>query len=559
MADPVDNKGKIVAQAFDAPGSVSQDVTNESQPPLSHARLETKSVHRWWHSQFNLMLAVFGLLAVAALIFVSLSPAPSNQSQNVTLVKQDGSVNEQAASATANPTEAPWDEKRRAQARTDSQTILATLLSNKKTLEAKGVEEWAPEEYKQALELAALGDEFYKQQDYQPAIENYQSAASQMEALHEKLPAIIETNIKEGFAAIEEGKSGLAAQKFNKALTLDQNSIPALKGLGRAENLDKVLGLYAKGQEYEQRFGGDDKLENLTLAEKQYQDASTLDNDFLLAKQGIGRVRTLTQDKRFRQFMSKGFKYLFAKRYSSARKEFSSALKIKPNDAAAKGAFSQSLASNRSASLSSVISAAKNQESSEQWSQALASYQAVLQRDPNQVSAKLGQIRSKVRGELDARIEEILSDPLSLSKTSAKEKANNVLRDARGITSKGPRLQQQISQLESALGQLNQSIKFVFSSDEKTQISLLKAGSKKIDLGLFKTKNLVLKPGRYVVKGVRVGYQDVRKEIDVLPGTLDVQSVLIRCTEPVSGSVRVNDRNEIRVFGPIDKLDENQA
>jgi len=554
MADSND-KRKITAQAFDAPGSEhapSGDSVNNktqtnsaTQATSSHARLEIKNERRWWHSQFNLMLSVFALLAVAAGLFIALSPDLTDQAKNVTLVKQDGSIGETKASPVANEVEAPWDEKRRAQARTDSQAVLASLLSRKKALEAKDVQEWALEAYQAALTQAELGDDFYKQQDYRSAIENYQASADTLARLDSQIPAIVDAYVGEGLAAIEQGKSVLATQKFKQALKLSPNNIPALDGLGRAETLDKVLELYANAQQYEQRFAGDDTLASLTKAHDLYTEALTLDKKFTLAKTSIERVAGLTQDKKYRQFMSSGFKHLFAKRYSSARTSFSSALKIKPNDSVANGAYSQSLASNRSASLSSVLSDAKKQEGREQWSQALASYQAVLARDPNQVSAKLGQIRSRARGQLDTQFSEALGDTLSLSKKSVRDKALSTLADGRAILKKGPRLEQQINQLESAIGQLNQSIKYVFSSDEKTQITLLKSGANKIDLGQFKSKKLVLKPGRYVLKGVRVGYQDVRKEIDVQPGTLTVQSVSIRCTEPVkrSASVALKDRS----------------
>ena len=37
-----------------------------------------------------------------------------------------------------------------------------------------------------------------------------------------------------------------------------------------------------------------------------------------------------------------------------------------------------------------------------------------------------------------------------------------------------------------------------------------------------------------MVQGVRLGYKDVRKEIEVVPGTSDVKSISVRCTEPVN-------------------------
>ena len=132
---------KIAPQSFDAPGlNKSDEVENNSakiKSQSTHTRLEVADNSRWWHSQFNLMLAVFSLLVVASFLFVSLSPKPSSSSY-VTLVKQDGDEIKDTAAVKQESAEdqAPWDEQRRAQARTDAQDILSGLLKDKKVLEA---------------------------------------------------------------------------------------------------------------------------------------------------------------------------------------------------------------------------------------------------------------------------------------------------------------------------------------------------------------------------------------------------------------------------------------
>jgi len=152
MVDDKNNPQKIEAQVFDAPGSKESKKTKTHKQATnsveSHARIENSYDIKWWHSQFNLMIAVFSLLVIAALLFVSLSPDPLAKS-SVTLVEQDGSVSQSdVAASSSEPDEiAPWDEKRRAQARTDSQDILSGLLQTQKTLEAQDVEQWAQEEY----------------------------------------------------------------------------------------------------------------------------------------------------------------------------------------------------------------------------------------------------------------------------------------------------------------------------------------------------------------------------------------------------------------------------
>jgi len=521
---------KIEAEQFDAPGNPlpSDGLSTQAQ---RHAA-DTQPARAWWQSQFNLMLCVFALLAAAALLFVVLAPAPTVGTVNKSVVSEEGTTTQEVQVEE----ETPWDESRRAQARTDSQDILSELLQSKKRLETLDVQEWGLEQYQAALSLADQGDDFYKQQDYQNAIENYQTALQRMNELNDRIPELLNEKIEQGLSAIEQGKSLLAKQLFNEALILDKNSINALGGLARANTLDEVLELFAQGSQFEQSFASDDKLESLQLANEKYQQVLAVDSDYQKATQSIERVAKLSDDKRYRQFMSQGYSSLFSNRYSSAKSAFSKALKVKPSDATAKAAYVQSLASDKSSSLSSLLSNAKRFEAQEEWGKALSNYQVVLQRDPNQVSAKLGQIKARARNQLDERLEKVLSDPLSLSKSNKKEQAVAVLNDARAISRKGTRIKQQISQIENAIEKLDSVISVTFLSDSLTDISLTKVGARKIKLGTFSSKNLALKPGRYVVSGSRLGFHDVRKEIEIQPGQSTIESINVRCDRPINGS-----------------------
>ena len=529
---------RIEPDRFDipaAPGSLDSPAQQSEFTPLS--TLAVKDGAPWWHSQFNLMLCVFGLLVAAAGLFVVLSPAPDAQ-QFSTIVDADGSTRtaSSAADSLGSDDTAPWDEQRRAQARVDSQDVLAELLRSKKALERKNVLEWAPDRYQQALDQAAAGDEFYKQKDFAQAIQTYRAALAEMESLNELIPEILAEKIAAGDAAIIAGKSSLAREKFEEALKLDQSSIAALRGLDRVANLDQVLDLMRSAAQDEQDFQETDDAELLTLASGKYQQAVDLDKYMQAAKDGLVRVAEKQQDKQFRDAMSQGFNALFAGRYGSARSGFSSALKVQPENATAKAAYRQSLASDKRSSLSSLLASAKRLEANEEWASALSNYQVVLQRDPNQVSAKLGQIRSEARSKLDQRLKAVLADDLALSRATQRERAEKALQDARAIQRKGPVLSGQIAKLEASLQNVDSTIKVAFVSDSLTEISLTKAGANKLRLGKFDSKNLALKPGRYVLTGVRLGYRDVRREIELRATDSEIQTFSIVCDEPVAGN-----------------------
>lgn len=521
----------IQAVDFDVPGAPNTE--SYSAPQVSAASipvgLATSKNAPWWHSQFNLMICVFGLLVIAALLFVGLAPPP-----NVDSITATNNSTQSEGDTPAPLEDAPFDEKRLTQARADSQEILSDLLVSKKALERQGVTEWAPKKFADALTKAEQGDEVYKQQNFPLAIQYYKNSLEQLNSLDDLIPQVIQSRLDAGFVAIKEGKSALAKESFNAALRLDQNSIDAFNGLERANTLDQVIELVRAGAVAEDSFKSSDKIDDLRVADKKYTEALAVDELTLSAQQGLARVSLASQDKRFRLSMTKGFNSLFAKRYSSAKLEFSKALKIKPGDGTANGAYKQALAADKSSSLSGLLATASGLEKAESWSSALSNYEIVLQRDPNQVSAKLGQIRSRVRSELDIKMTEVLKDPLALARGTQRERATKVLNDAKAISKKGPKLKSQINQIETALSGADISIKVTLFSDGVSDISLIKAGAKKIDLGTFTSKNMALKPGRYVLVGSRLGYQDVRRNVELTPSGNGVQSFTIRSDTPIN-------------------------
>lgn len=531
------NGQRIEALSFDAPladGKVNDqtnvDRQNTSQPQSNNAAiLVGHKDSPWWHSQFNLMLAVFGLLALAAVLLVVVTPAPDLEKTITTTSSPDANV-----TATSNEQSAPWSESRRAQARADSQAVLSNLLDSKKSLEQKRIQEWGATEFEQALSKAQVGDEFYKQQDYAQAINSYQSAVDQLDQLYQRIPELVEQKNSEGSTALEQGKSALALAAFTQALEFDPNNITAASGLDRAKSLDQVLQLLQAAAADEQRFLQNDELNDLLAAQEKLTQALTIDNAYKKAQLARTRVQEQLTDKQFRDAMSQGFSALFANRYAKANKAFAAALKFKPDDKTAKASYTQSLASNKTSSLQSLLNSAQRFEGNEDWQNALSNYQAVLQRDPNQVNAKLGEIRSKARAGLDKQLRDLLSDTLSLNKVNTKAQANKLLGDAKAIKSKGPKLKQQIATLEQSLKQSDAVLKVQLLSDALTDVTLTKVGASKLKLGKFTNKNMGLKPGRYVVSGVRLGFKDTRKEIELYPQASGVQKIDIRCDIPVA-------------------------
>ena len=544
-----DNKPiSIEPSGFEAPSAKNDDIQSSASSTLgtsnglsnsivSNPALLVKKGAPWWHSQFNMMLCAFALLAAMSLLVVALIPKPEASSVNIVLTSTGESRLSRVSISESEDSNAPWDERRRQQARSDAQDILSELLILKKDLEAMDVIRWAKEEFGSALAQADAGDEYYKNKNFAKALNSYSDARAALQRLDEFIPKELSQRVVAGNDALKEGKSSLAKEKFQHALILDQNHIPALRGLDKANSLDRLLALVESAELDEQDFANKDDVDSLISAEQKYQQALAFDSQSNLVNEGQQRVAQKLLDKRYRLAMSNGFNALFSGRFNQAKHGFSKALSLKPNDATAMAAYRQSLASDKRSSLSSLINNAKVLEKNEDWSQALSTYQAILQRDPNQISAKLGVIRSRARNELDQSIQELLQDTLALSKASQRVEAEQIVNDARAIKRKGTVLKSQIVELEAVFKGLDTSLKVEFRSDTFTDVYLVKVGSKKIKLGTFAQKKMALKPGRYVLSGSRLGYVDVRHEIDLHAGSSDVIKLLIACETPINASV----------------------
>ena len=71
-------------------------------------------------------------------------------------------------------------------------------------------------------------------------------------------------------------------------------------------------------------------------------------------------------------------------------------------------------------------------------------------------------------------------------------------------------------------------IRVALASDNATDVQIYRIGK----LGFFEQKDLELMPGRYTVVGTRQGYRDVRKELNLTPGSAP-PTLVVRCEERI--------------------------
>lgn len=415
----------------------------------------------------------------------------------------------------------PWEQAQESKLRRDTQETLEKILSAQKLLVERGVSAWAAEEYAQSLQLAEAGDERYNQRDFAGARGQYQQALGILQLLQERVDTVFSEAITAGDQALAAGDSTAAAAAFDLALAIDAADRTALRGRDRAASLDEVMALLRQGD----RLLADDQLEE---ALQPYRQALELDEDTARAADQIRTVEQKIQQQVFSRRMSAGFNALYDGRPERAEQEFTAALKLQPSSAEAREALGQSRRQLTARSIDTLIAQAQAFEAEERWREALEQYAAALKLEPGLAPARAGQERAEVRAQMHQKLEQILAQPERLYDAGVLAETNAFHRAVRAVAEPGPRLSAQLVALAQLLDKMAVTRAVQLSSDNLTQVTLYKVG----ELGQFTTREVQLRPGRYVAVGIREGYRDVRVEFTVEPDQ-PLPAVDIRASERI--------------------------
>lgn len=418
--------------------------------------------------------------------------------------------------------EAPFQDAQLSKARRAAQDTLSQILEKQNFLEKKNIRLWSEPAFQAALDQAADGDSLYRQREFLGAQTAYQEALSQLTALEKHIPDELAQSLANGQLAMTEGDASGARQHYELALAIDPSNSEAKTGIDRTATLDEVVILLSQAN-------GALEQQQLEQSQAIFREALTLDPLHPMAISGVEETSRLIKERDFNNAMSRGYSSLDSQQFNTASKIFNEALKLYPGH---KGALSGLAQANNAAAqrtTQSQLAQGTALESKEQWHKAKDIYTRILARDSSVIDAKMGQIRSSARADLSDGIQTILSKPLRLASTSVYQHGQQLLADARGIRSPGPKLREQINQLDQLLRNALMPVTIELQSDNRTAVTLFKVG----ELGQFDQKHLSLTPGNYVAQGSRPGYRDVRVEFQVTSKGLS-NPVIVTCKEPVS-------------------------
>lgn len=415
----------------------------------------------------------------------------------------------------------PWEKAQDTQARKDAQYVLQEILNSQKQLEENNVLEWATDDYNNALAKAKQGDTLYNHQEYLSAKQHYDDALKDLKNLIEKIDILYKSNLQKGLAALDAGNQETAITAFETALLFKQQTGEAARGLERATVLDKV---------YAEINAGDEAVNygNYNDASAFYQAALKLDPDTKLAKQKLAANNRRINDIQFRRYMSNGFKALEQQQFQSARNEFNKALKLKPNSSEAQSALQQTNTQATNENITIALNNAASAEAQEDWQTAINYYQSALKTDPNLSAGITGLKNAQAQLATYDKIEQVLATPERLSDKAVLNETQGFYQSLTQLKSPGPILSQQIKQLEQQLAISSTPVNIRLISDNQTDVTVYKVGK----IGIFESKDISLRPGKYTAVGIRSGYKDVR--VEFLVSANKDNTINIRTTEKIN-------------------------
>ncbi len=418
--------------------------------------------------------------------------------------------------------DSPWHEAQLAKYRRNAQEILSLVLEKQNMLEQKKVSIWANEQYNSALDIANEGDLLYRNQEFEKALNNYQLTLDKLTEIERKIPEQLNYYLNLGIKALENYQAELAMENLKTAMYLQPENTHVQENYDRALVLDKILKLIKEGTILQEE-------KQLAAAQEKYQLAYDLDPMTKIAEEKLQQINKMIDKKEYSLAMSGGYKHLKNAQYDQAIKLFKLAQKKQPETKDPISALEQTYNEKKQASVSSFVQQAQAFELAQNWHDAQIYFKKALEKDPNLVLAKVGELRTQARANLDDKMQNIIDQPHRLSDKSVYKEAKNTYINATKINNPGSKLEQQILQVTDILNLTLIPVDIQIESDNLTHIKIYKVG----DLGQFIDKTLSLKPGEYTIVGTRSGYRDVRQQVILAAGSKG-QTIEVKCNEKIT-------------------------
>lgn len=407
------------------------------------------------------------------------------------------------------------------QTRTDAELALQIFLRLQAQPDLQNVAIWAAENWQNASNAAARGDEEFGQGSFSAALKAYQDAASQLQTTLDKREQILQTKLAAGWQFLQENRVNAATAAFEAVLAMQAVHQQAQLGLERAGVREQVLEIVTKAQQAE-------VSDTLEQAAEAYTLALQLDPLYLPAQEALQRLSVELRERAFRDAMGMALQALDKQQFALADQALTEAASLKPDDQTLKDSRRRLSSARRQASLNGLRKQAQALVQSEKWSAAVETYRRALKLDSKAAFAINGLSRAQKKQQLHQQLDHYLADTTRLYSDDPLDNAGKLLAANQQIAANEPILAEKLAALQLAVNLAVIPVDLLLLSDNLTQVSIYKVGR----LGRFEQKQISLRPGKYTITGSRQGYRDVLKVFEVKPGSSGL-SVKIQTEEQI--------------------------
>lgn len=359
-----------------------------------------------------------------------------------------------------------------------------------------------------AFAAAGAGRQFMITGSFAAAKAQFAEGFARLEEAARMLADYIESRLQSGQEALNEGRKEAAIAAFTAALEKSPGNEIAIRGLKRAETIDRVHGLLVQAKDLEQE-------KRYPEAAEAYGKAFEIDPLSAVAQQGKSRAEKLARDTEFEAALNNAKEAVASRDWSRAIQGYETALKVYPTRAEAQKALASVRQEAHRDAVRNSLAQAYDFENKHLWAQARGAYEETMKLDADNTDAKEGYIRT---GRLIRMILEY-DQKMQLAQQSADraefQASIKLFNEALAIKPDYLPLSEKDQQLRTLLAHQNAPVDVTFRSDGRTYVSIT---NQKM-LGKIDEETVKMLPGDYEIVGRRRRYQDVRLILQVRNGS----------------------------------------
>lgn len=365
----------------------------------------------------------------------------------------------------------------------------------------------APGVLDSAFDAAGGGRKLMENGDFTGAMREFQRGYAELAKAEQALGEYVRENLLKGQRALALGQKAEAKQAFQAALEKSNGNDAAIKGLARAENIDRVYALLLQGEKLE-------KEADYAAAAEAYQKAFSLDGASAEAQQGQSRAARLEKETKFANAKNAADEAFKRRDWPKAIEELQNALKVYPQKTDITAQLKLARENSHKDGVQKSLAKAFAFENEHKWPEARDAYNATMALEPGHADATEGYKRAgtviRALLQYDTLIEAAEQHANKAEFQIALKRFNEALSFKPSYLEYSDR----VLQLRTLLQQQSKPVDVTFKSDGKThvRISTFKSPEQ------LETKVFKMLPGDYEVIGSRRNYKDVRMILQVRAG-----------------------------------------